>query len=166
MAKPSRKGASWPGYHRILWPTDFSSLARAALPHAVGLAANHEAELVLLHVIPSSALYAVPELSGAAAERFDRENRAQGKAQLRKTAAEIKRVAPDVRVHSLQAEGSPPREIVRAARRLKCDLLVLATRGRTGLPHLLMGSVAERVVRTAPCPVLTVRHPTMRLKVR
>jgi len=59
------KAAKWTGYRRILWPTDFSRLAKAALPHAVGLAAETGAELVLLHVLPSLAAYTTPELAGA-----------------------------------------------------------------------------------------------------
>jgi len=62
-----------------------------------------------------------------------------------------------IRARTLVAQGPPFVQIPRAAKRLRCDLIVLATHGRTGLRHALLGSVAENVVRHAPCPVLTVR---------
>jgi nucleotide-binding universal stress UspA family protein len=67
--------------------------------------------------------------------------------------------APGVVIHAEVAEGLPFDEIVRLARDRNVDLIVMGTHGHTGLAHVLMGSVAEKVVRRAPCPVLTVRHP-------
>jgi len=151
----TEKAAKWTGYHRILWPTDFSPLAKAALPHAVGLAAESGAELVLLHVLPSLAAYAVPDLSGALSVSLQRKTRAAAQRQLRRLETQVK--VPNFRLHTLLTEGVPFDQILRAAKRLRCDLIVLATHGRTGLAHAIMGSVAENVVRRAPCPVLTVR---------
>lgn len=144
-------------YRRILWPTDFSRLAKAALPHAVRLAADRGAELVVLHVLPTPAIYAFPEVAGAAWDALERENHTIGKRRLRRVIAQLKSKAPALRMHSVLAEGVAVDQILRAAKRLRCDLIVLATHGRTGLQHVLMGSVAENVVRRAPCPVLTVR---------
>jgi nucleotide-binding universal stress UspA family protein len=144
-------------YHRILWPTDFSPLAEAALPHALKLAADSGAELVVLHVLPTAALYAIPEMAGAAWEQLERENRAAGEAELRRVTQQVKGEASRLRIHSVLAQGVPFDQILRVAKRLRCGLIVLATHGRTGLQHVLMGSVAENVVRRAPCPVLTVR---------
>ena len=76
------KAAKWTGYRRVLWPTDFSPLAKAALPHAVGLAAGTGAELVLLHVLPSLAAYAVPDLSGALSVSLQQNARAAAQRQL------------------------------------------------------------------------------------
>jgi nucleotide-binding universal stress UspA family protein len=162
MVKPVRRrgngeAAKWTGYHRILWPTDFSPLANVALPHAVGLAAAAVAELVLLHVLPSLAAYAVPELAGALSVSLQQKARAAAQRQLRRRETQVK--GPNFRLHTLLTEGVPFDEILRAAKRLRCDLIVLATHGRTGLSHAIMGSVAENVIRRAPCPVLTVRPP-------
>jgi universal stress protein A len=160
MATPVRRRGNgeapqWAGYCRILWPTDFSPLANVALPHAVGLAAETGAELVLLHVLPSLAAYAVPELAGALSVSLQRKARAAAQRQLHRH--EKQGQGPNVRLHTVLTEGVPFDQIIRAAKRLRCDLIVLATHGRTGLAHAIMGSVAENVVRRAPCPVLTVR---------
>jgi glycine betaine transporter len=146
-------------YHRILWPTDFSPLAAAALPHALKLAVDSGAELVVLHVLPTPAVYAVPDMSGAIWQRIEDETRAIGEAKLRRVTEQIKARAPRLRARNLLVQGVPFDQIVRAAKRLRCDLIVLATHGRTGLRHAVMGSVAENVVRRASCPVLTVRPP-------
>ncbi len=65
----------------------------------------------------------------------------------------------DLRTRKILSMGKPHEEIVKAAREVEADLIVMGTHGRHGLSHLLLGSVAERVVRTAPAPVFTVRHP-------
>ena len=143
------------GYRRILWPTDFSPLAEVALPHALKLAAENSAELVVLHVLFPVVLYPIPEVVGAAWDQLER----AGKAELHRITKKLQDQMPKLRVHSALAQGVPFDQILRAAKRLRCDLIVLATHGRTGLRHVLMGSVAENVVRRAPCPVLTVRPP-------
>jgi len=153
--KATPKTKQWSGYHRILWPTDFSPLAKTALPHAVGLATQTAAELVLLHVLPSLAAYVTPELSGALSVSLQRKTRAAAQRELRRLEAQVK--APKIRIHTVLTEGVAFQQIVRAAKRLRCDLIVMATHGRTGLVHAIMGSVAENVLRQAPCPVLTVR---------
>jgi nucleotide-binding universal stress UspA family protein len=109
-------------------------------------------------------LFAIPELSGVAWDQLERENRAVAQAKLKRLTNHVKAELPETRVESLLAEGDPATEILQTAKRLKCDLILIATHGRSGLAHLLIGGVAERVVRTAPCPVLTVRHPAMRVK--
>jgi len=155
--KVKGKTPQWTGYHRILWPTDFSPLAKAALPHAVGLARQTEAELVLLHVLPLPGAYAVTDLSGRLSVSMQRAARAAAQRHLRRLEKQLK--GPHLRTHTVLTEGVPFHQIIRAAKRLRCDLIVLATHGRTGLVHAIMGSVAENVLRCAPCPVLTVRPP-------
>jgi nucleotide-binding universal stress UspA family protein len=155
MAAPVQRKVKTPRYRRILWPTDFSALAKAALPHAVGLASVAGAELVLLHVLPLPAMYAVPEISGAVWVPLQRKIRAGAERRLRGLEKQAK--GPNLRIHAVLAEGVPFLQILRVAKRLRCDLIVLATHGRTGLTHAIMGSVAENVIRRAPCPVLTVR---------
>jgi universal stress protein A len=151
------KAPQWTGYHRILWPTDFSPRAQAALPHAVGLAMQANAELVLLHVLPSPGAYVVPDVSGAVLIPLLRKSRAAAQAHLRRLEKQV--AGPHLRMHTVLTEGVPFHQIIRAAKRLRCDLIVMATHGRTGLAHAIMGSVAENVLRRAPCPVLTVRPP-------
>jgi nucleotide-binding universal stress UspA family protein len=125
----------------ILHPTDFSERSGYALQLACSLARDHGARLVIVHVMP------VPLVQE---KRLYREE----------MAGELNRLgAPDVRVqveHRLE-EGDAARQILRVAQEIGCDLIVLGTRGRTGLGRLLMGSVAEQVLRRASCPVLTVR---------
>ena len=157
MAKPARRESRGSGFRRILCPTDFSPLAAVALPPALRLAKAGGAELVLLHVLSLAALSPFPDISGEVWTRLEREAREAAQGELQKDVAQIKRSAPRLRVRSLLCEGVPSEEILRAARRLRCDLIVLATHGRTGLRHVLLGSVAENVVRRGPCPVLTVR---------
>jgi len=153
--RSSKKG----GFRRILWPTDFSPTAKAALPYAADLAADYGAQLVLLHVLPLYSMY-VPEVSGAVWADVQRRAKVAAAADLRRHAAQVKDAR--VRTHTVLAEGVPFDQILRVARRLRCDLIVIATHGRTGLKHAIMGSVAENVVRRAPCPVLTVRPPRLK----
>ncbi len=153
----SARSHTFAGYRRILWPTDFSALARAAFPHAIRLAAQRGAELVLLHVLPSPASMALPEMAGVAWDRLSADARAAAEKRLERILHRLKTKLPDLHVHAVIVEGVAFDQIHRVARRLRCDLIVLATHGRTGLRHVLMGSVAENVVRRAPCPVLTVR---------
>lgn len=163
MPRTRRKGRTGVGYRRILWPTDFSRLASAALPHAARLAGAGPGELVILHVLPPPAIVPVPDLSGAVWAQILEESRAAAQTRLKRLADRVRRQLPGIRVRGLLAEGQAEIEILRTARRLRCDAIVLATHGRTGLAHVLIGSVAERVLRMAPCPVLTVRHPAMRV---
>ena len=143
------------GYRRILWPTDFSPLAKTALEHAVRLADDHGAELVLFHALTPPTTYAAAEIPGKLLVDIADRNRAAAKQELDQLARAIRR--PNLRIHTVLAQGVAFDQILRVARKLRCDLIVIATHGRTGLAHVLMGSVAENVVRRAPCPVLTVR---------
>jgi nucleotide-binding universal stress UspA family protein len=144
--------------HRILVPTDFSKHSNNALTYAVAFAEKFGAELHLLHVVQDLALFIpdavtamppvalpVDQITLAAREALDRVIREQG--------LERFTVRPEVR------EGTPFAEIIRCAREKDIDLIVMGTHGHTGLAHMLLGSVTEKVVRKAPCPVLTVRHP-------
>jgi nucleotide-binding universal stress UspA family protein len=134
----------------ILVPTDFSETSNGALGYALGLARAFGAQLYLLHV------------PGGTGENFEANfpvGRFEGAPREWMSGflnpGEIARLAPEYAVRI----GVPAEEIVRYADARNIDLIVMGTHGRTGVAHLLMGSVAERVVRTAPCPVLTVRHP-------
>lgn len=139
---------------RVLVPVDFSEPSEAALRYALALAARFEAEVALVHVFQPP-LHALPDpLFVPRPQAFvDLSNLTQK--QLDDLAHRYSGLG--VRLHPILAEGVPYVEIVRIARDGKYDLVVMATQGRTGIAHLLLGSVAERVVRTSPIPVLTVR---------
>jgi universal stress protein A len=143
---------------KILVATDFSGSAREALFFAVELAQRFQASLAVLHVYQAPSLpiptYPTPPPSMVAelAKLLDEIDRAL--AALRSEIRE--RGGPEVA--TLTAEGTPVREILQELRDGEYDLLVVGTHGRTGFRHALLGSVAEKVVRSAPCPVLTVRY--------
>jgi nucleotide-binding universal stress UspA family protein len=137
----------------ILAPTDFSETAEWAVAYALDLARRLDASLHLVHVVA----YPIdvggwPEAYGTTLAGLREELKQDAALRLAKRAKSITgiKVSTDLR------EGSPARAIVDAARDRKCDLIVMGTHGSGGFTHLLLGSVAERVVRTAPCPVLTV----------
>ncbi len=143
------------GFRKILWPTDFSTGAKAVLPHALYLGTKPGVELVVLHVLPLVPISPVPVLAVGFYEQWDKGMRAEAVKDLDTLVASLRKAR--IRTKAILVKGLPAEQILRAAKRLRCDLIVLATHGRTGLRHVLMGSVAENVVRRAPCPVLTVR---------
>jgi nucleotide-binding universal stress UspA family protein len=140
---------------RILLPTDFSSYAAAATKYACELVTKFDAELHLLHTLEVH-LSSTPGFGmGLALPQYVHESRAAAEKAL--TGVLDPQWAVGRKVVQAVVEGSPKVEIVRYARTQQIDLIVLATHGRSGLAHVIIGSVAESVVRTAPCPVLTVR---------
>jgi nucleotide-binding universal stress UspA family protein len=140
---------------KILLPTDFSNYSATATKYACELATKFAAELHLLHTLEIH-LDSTPEFGmGLDLPRYINESRAAAKKALAGL-LDPKWSAGRTVVHAV-IEGSPKAEIVRYARKHDIDLIVLSTHGRTGLTHVIMGSIAENVVRTAPCPVLTVR---------
>ena len=138
-------------FRRILVPYDFSRPAGQALAVAIDLAARHDGELLVMHAIaPIYPLHGRPLLPVSS------EIAATGKRLATEVGAALagRRVR---KVRSWVAVGTPATCVLDAAAKTKADAIVMGTLGRTGLPHLLLGSVAERVVRHAPIPVLTVR---------
>ncbi|MFO0928371.1 MAG: universal stress protein [Gemmataceae bacterium] len=136
---------------RILHPTDFSEAAASAFALACSLARDHHAEVLLLHVLPAPVAWG-EVVARRQADGYEQELREE---YLRP----MQRSAGDVCAEPLLDEGDPVDVIIRTACEQGCDLIVMGTHGRSGLSRLLMGSVAERVLRRAPCPVLTVRLP-------
>jgi universal stress protein A len=134
-------------FHSILVPVDFDESAKTALDLAQQLAATSDATLHLMHVI--AILLAPGEAASVIVTRDD-----EVKAALEKIAKEQ---LSGTRHQVLTRTGDTARGIVDAAHDLRADLIVMPTHGRRGLPRFFLGSVAERVVREAPCPVLTVR---------
>jgi nucleotide-binding universal stress UspA family protein len=141
----------------ILAPTDFSHHAESGLRYACGLAERFGATLHLVHVLPEVVAPVGPEpmiLPSLPAEYYDE---AQAAALATLEQCLLAEWGKPVRVERAVRWGDSVQGIVSHARDQKIDLIVLATHGRTGLGHVLLGSVAERIVREAPCPVLTVR---------
>ena len=143
---------------RILLPTDFSKHSQNALNYAVAFAEKFGAELHLLHVVQDLALF-IPEAVSVAPPVGPPTSQLAAAAQ-----AALDRLVRDndlrrFKVHLEVREGTPFYEIIQAAREKAIDLIIMGTHGHSGLAHVLLGSVTEKVVRKAPCPVLTVRHP-------
>lgn len=139
---------------RILLPTDFSDASLQAGEYACELASRFGAAVDVLYVLESPAV-AMPSPGAPLPEVLLAEWHRHGDSQLKEwMAAELGQLP---RVERVLKEGTPYVEIVRYAKEQNADLIVLGTHGRSGLAHALLGSVAERVVRKAPCPVLTVR---------
>jgi nucleotide-binding universal stress UspA family protein len=132
---------------KILYATDFSPYSNQAYFHAVALAENHGASLTVLYVMPTG--FGTPEAAGGV------EDRSYWREQLE----QIRPINAGIPVRHVLLEGDPAGEIVDYAREVATDLIVMGTHGRTGLERLLMGSVAEKVMREAPCSVLVVKLP-------
>lgn len=145
---------------KVLFPTDFSEFAREAEHYACELARQHSAELHLLTVV--EALLPVTPLPSGAPMTIG----GIDPVEMPRHALRALEAYPDsqwghgLKIVRVVRSGSPFVEIIRYAREQDIDLIVIGTHGRTGLKHVLMGSVAERVVRKASCPVLTVRPKT------
>ena len=135
---------------KILCPVDFSENSEHSIRYAVTLAETFDAELLLVHVVDSNKTVTVP---GDMIQQID-ENYAE---RLENLAEEARETYNEVSIRLVF--GTPFLEIIRLARAENANMIVMATHGRTGLAHMLIGSVAEKVVRMAPCPVLTVKHP-------
>ncbi len=138
-------------YERILVPTDGSPEADAVVDHAAGLAAVHDADLHAVYVVNTAGYAGLPG-DGAVGGLSAMMNE-QGETALDRATEH----AGDRLTERVLVEGSPSAEIVDYAEEAGCDLIVMGTHGRGGIDRLLLGSVAERVVRTSPVPVLTVR---------
>ena len=138
-------------YNRILVPTDGADEMTRVIDHAADLARAHGAELHFVYVVNTASFATLPmETSWESVTSILEE---EGEAAL--SAAEDRAVAGDV-VTAVR-EGPPSREVVEYAGEEECDLVVMGTHGRGGLNRLILGSVAERVVRSSEVPVLTVR---------
>jgi nucleotide-binding universal stress UspA family protein len=135
--------------HKILYPTDFSTMGQTALEMATSLARDQGASLVIVHVEEQPMAYGGGEFYYG----IDEPNREEIKRML----AEVVPADPAVPYEHRLMIGSPATAIVEMARRENAQFIVMGTHGRTGLSRLLMGSVAEEVVRKAECPVLIVK---------
>ena len=148
-------------FSRILIPTDFSPPSEAALEYARILAAKFGSSLRILHVIddPTASSDFVADGFAPSTEDIRTALLEQARTRLDGLMNQVDRTR--YHAHADAVLGMPAATIVEYAAATHAGLIVMGTHGRTGLAHLLMGSVAEQVVRTAPCPVLTVRQVTV-----
>jgi nucleotide-binding universal stress UspA family protein len=148
-------------FRRILCPTDFSEPSLVALKSAEELARHFSAELWVAHVIPElSGPHSFPDPQ--ADFKFDvplyqQELAIYAENLLKELVSQ--QISPEVRARDLETTGKAPAEILRIANTEHMDLIVIASHGESGWRRLVFGSVAERVVRHAPCPVLTIMAP-------
>ena len=136
---------------KLLVPTDFSPCSQTAIAYAISFAGQLNATLLLIYVLEPVGY----PIDFAMIDRPELEEKKKRQA--------LNRVARSARQKGIEVEtrlfrGDPSVEIVREAENRHCDLIVMGTHGRKGISHLLMGSVAERVVRTSPVPVVTIRR--------
>jgi nucleotide-binding universal stress UspA family protein len=139
----------------ILVPTDFSHASDAVLPHAEALAKQSGARLLIVHVEEPPLAYGGGELYYGLPEPSSE--------RILKMLEDVKPSDPKVPFAHRLTMGDPAGEIVRIATEEQAEMIVLGTHGRTGMTRLLMGSVAESIVRRAPCPVLVYRETAQKL---
>lgn len=139
---------------RLCCPVDFSESSRVAMKMAARTARRFGAELTLVHVMPPPVTRAL-DVPASAAEVLAAAAHEAGQA-LERWSADAEQISGRPAAARILS-GDPAAEVVRFARAERCDLIVLGTHGRTGVPRLLLGSVAEHVVRHAHCPVLVAR---------
>lgn len=141
-------------FQRIVVPTDFSDCAREAWEMAKRLGAAVGAELIVCHIVPEPLRYGQGVYAGDPADDVAR---AWVKAALDDLVEQAR--AGGLEARACLRRGLPYQEIVALARDERADLIVIGAHGRAGMSRMLLGSVTDRVVRLAPCPVLTVREP-------
>lgn len=143
---------------QILVPTDFSPHASAAVRYAAQLADSFDAEISLLHIVDSTVVYAGEIDFGACTTGAGAAVMTEQQATDLLNKVTVEGIT-ESRIRRTVVFGTPAETICRIAEEQEADMVVLGTHGRTGLARVVLGSVAEHVVRLAPCPVLTVRLP-------
>lgn len=150
-------------FSRILLTTDFSSQAEQAYPWAARLATSNNGVIHLIHALEDDLVATAPVFANYMAPgaldlgNYREEFRTGAKKALEEAAAKLQALGAEVEVHLIE-QGKPSAAIVKAAEEFRCSVIVLSTHGRGGLAHLLLGSTAEKVVRLAKVPVLTVHE--------
>lgn len=139
----------------VLCATDFSTTSRRALDAATALAKSSNAELTILHVLAPPVVVPEQYFDAAIIAQLDKRGRAWSLRELQKLSKRTTRAGVETAV--LVRPGDPAEQIVRASKAAKADVIVTGTHGRSGLKRLFLGSVAQKVVALASCPVLTVR---------
>jgi universal stress protein A len=145
---------------KILVPTDFSKLSLAALEYAVVISDLQEAEICLLFVLDKGYTHKL-RAGSKQLESLFREDEKNAMKNLGSIASQYLSECDDVSKNF--RSGEPSREIVRFAHEENVDLIIISTHGRTGIAHILMGSVAEKVIRYSPIPVLAIKPSNVQL---
>ena len=143
--------------NKVLVATDFSDASESALLYGREFARTFGATLHVLHVVENALVWTGPESAGVDFGRLEAEIEMSAQNGLNRIVTAEDRV--ELKAVEILRKGSPALEIAAYAKAERIDLILMGTHGRGMMSHLLMGSVAEKVVRIAPCPVLTVRHP-------
>jgi universal stress protein A len=141
----------------IAVPTDFSDHSLRALSYALGLAEKYDADVKILFVNEPALQVSDMAWVGVDERSLKDEHVKEARANLDQIVRE--QISPDMPVEAVIRSGDAVDEIIAYADEVNADLIVMATHGRTGLSHILMGSTAEQVIRRASCPVLTLKHP-------
>ena len=144
-------------FYRIVVPTDFSDCSEEAWALAKRVAGTLGSEVVLAHILVEPIVYGDPALAADSTLQLFERGRKWVEDELEKWASAAR--AEGTTVRTIVRTGSAHEEIVNLATDERAELIIIGTHGRTGLNRLLLGSVTERVIRFAPCPVLTVRKP-------
>lgn len=147
-------------YHKILLPTDGSKYAEKAAKHAIGIASQSDAEIIALNVVDTSSLIGLPaeDLTVKVTEILKEEAR-RSLENIESLVEEFKKekgIEKDIKIIKETKEGAPADIILKVVEEEGVDLIVMGTSGKHGLDRFLLGSVTEKVVRSANCPVLAV----------
>ncbi len=147
---------------KILVPTDFSELSKAALPYAVDLAKKYGAKVIIFHSFDEDLLTPIVYEAGWDAEKYFAKLQTDFDAAVEQFLEGVD--IDGVEVESHLTSGKPFVEILRFVKEQGIDLIVMSTHGRSGIEHALLGSVTEKVVRKSSCPVLVVRNSEIEFK--
>ncbi len=146
-----------PEIKKILVPIDFSDYSKSSLKYAVNFAKHFNSELFIIYVVEPVIYPPDFSMGQIAIPSVDLEMDKRAVEELNKLAQ--KEIPKDLRVKTIVKTGKPFIEIIETASEESVDLIIIATHGHSGVEHILFGSTAEKVVRKAPCPVLTLREP-------
>ncbi|NLT50962.1 MAG: universal stress protein [Ignavibacteria bacterium] len=142
---------------KILVPVDFSDYSKKALNFASDFSRQYNAELLLVYVVEPTVYPADFSMGQVSIPMMDTDLTERAQTELETLAQ--KEINPNIKHQVIIKSGKPFVEIIECASEFDADLIIIATHGHTGVEHLLFGSTAEKVVRKAPCPVLTIREP-------
>ena len=142
---------------KVLVPIDFSDYSKSALKYAVNFAKSFNAEIILIYVVEPVIYPPDFSMGQIAMPSINTEWDDRAKEELQKLAKS--EIVGTENVKTIIKTGKPFVEIIETAKEENVDLIIIATHGRSGVEHILFGSTAEKVVRKAPCPVLTLREP-------
>jgi nucleotide-binding universal stress UspA family protein len=146
-----------PDISKVLVPIDFSDYSKSALKYAVNFVKHFQAHLYLIYVVEPVIYPPDFSMGQIAIPSVDLEMDKRAIDELDKLAKQ--EIPSEIKVKSIVKTGKPFIEIIETAHEENVDLIIIATHGHTGMEHILFGSTAEKVVRKAPCPVLTLREP-------